>query len=128
MRFAAFVLPAISVLAACAGEVVRTPVQLSPLPAHESRRYVATQPASIQLDSGYERSIGSGTQFMDIGRIEQGRVLKPTSTTFTIEGSHMHEAYPVVNGGRIVGFYLPVERAFSPLSRPTPLLTEERKP
>lgn len=128
MRLRALLFPAAIILAGCASEVVRSPVQLSVVPAQESRRYVAVKPASIRLDSGYERSIDSGTEFMEIGRIEQGRVLKPTSTTFTIEGAHMHEAYPVVNSGRIVGFYLPVERAFSPLSTPTSLVTEERKP
>ena len=30
--------------------------------------------------------------------------------------------------GRITGFYLPVEQAFSPLSRPTTLIIEERRP
>jgi hypothetical protein len=40
----------------------------------------------------------------------------------------VHEAYPVVQNQRLVGFYLPVERAFSPLSHSTNLLLEERKP
>jgi hypothetical protein len=125
---AALLFTAAIILAGCASEVVRAPAQLSLAPAHDARRYVTTKPASIRLDSGYERSIGSGTEFTEIGRIAQGRVLKPAHTTFTIEGAHMHEAYPVVNGERMVGFYLPVERAFSPLSTPTSLFTEERKP
>jgi hypothetical protein len=128
MRLSALLFPAAMALAACASEVVRSPVQLSVVPPQEAKRYVAIKPAAIRLDSGYERSIASGTEFTEVGSLEQGRVLKPTSTTLTVEGTHMHEAYPVVNGERIVGFYLPVERAFSPLSYPTSLFTEERKP
>ena len=127
MRAVALLLTA-AALAGCASEIIRSPAELSVAPAPDSRRYVVTKPASIMLDSGYERSINSGTEFIELGTIQQGRVLKPTNTTFTIEGAHMHEAYPVVNGERIVGFYLPVERAFSPLSSPTSLFTQQRKP
>jgi hypothetical protein len=127
MRAVAFLLTA-AALAGCASEITRSPAELSVASAREPGRYVVTKPASIMLDSGYERTIASGTELAEIGRIQQGRVLKPTNTTFTIEGAHMHEAYPVVNGERIVGFYLPVERAFSPLSTPTSLFTQERKP
>jgi len=31
-----------------------------------------------------------------------------------VEGAHVHEAYLVVAGDRLVGFYLPVEKAYSP--------------
>ena len=77
------------------------------------------------MDSGYERTIKAGTEFVPAGTVKQGMVLKPTNTIFTIEGAHMHEAYPVVDNGRIVGFYLPVERAFSPLSQPVNLSIQE---
>jgi len=70
----------------------------------------------VRLDSGYDRSIRAGTEFVDAGGIAQGDILKPTNATFTVEGAHMHEAYLVVNTGRIVGFYLPVEKSFSPLA------------
>jgi hypothetical protein len=126
MRAIALLLAA--ALAGCASEITRSPAELSIAAAQDARRYVVIKAASIMLDSGYERTIGSGTELTEIGRIQQGRVLKPTNTAFTIEGAHMHEAYPVVNGERIVGFYLPVERAFSPLSTPTSLFTQERKP
>jgi hypothetical protein len=119
---------ALLALSGCASDVVRSPVEFSALPAPQQKRYVASQAASIRLDSGYERSISAGTEFLEIGRIRQGSILKPTNTTFTIEGAHMHEAYPVLSNQRIVGFYLPVERAFSPLSQTTSLFIDERKP
>jgi hypothetical protein len=40
-------------------------------------------------------------------------------TVFTIEGANTHEANLVVRDNRIVGFYLPAERAFAPLEPAT---------
>lgn len=115
-------------LAACASEVVRQPVEVSATPPQQQKRYFTSQPATIRLDSGYSRTIGRETEFVEIGRIRQGAVLKPVSTSFTVEGAHLHEAYLVVDNGRITGFYLPVEGAFSPLSLSTTLVIEERRP
>jgi hypothetical protein len=112
-------------LAACASEIVRQPSELSTAPQPEQKRYVTSRPATIRLDSGYYRAISAGTQFSQIGRIKQGAVLKPVNTSFTVEGAHMHEAYPVLHEERIVGFYLPVEKAFTPLSQSTLLFIEE---
>jgi hypothetical protein len=117
---------ALAVVAGCASDVARMPVEIST--TQEQKRYIASAPAEIHLDSGYQRTISQGTEFVEVGVIRQGRILKPTVTTFTIEGAHVHEAYPVVQNQRLVGFYLPVERAFSPLSHPTNLMLEERKP
>jgi hypothetical protein len=104
------------VIGGCASEINRYPAQLSRMNPPQETIYVASQTVSVHLDSGYERSIKAGTEFVDLGAITQGRVLKPTNAVFTVEGAHMHEAYPVVSSGRLVGFYLPVEKSFSPLT------------
>jgi hypothetical protein len=111
-------------VAGCASEIVRQPVELSERPSQQQKRYVASQPVPITFDSGYSRTIGRDTEFLEIGRIGQGAVLKPVDASFMVEGAHMHEAYPVVDKGRITGFYLPVERAFTPLSKPTTIVLE----
>jgi hypothetical protein len=98
----------------CAMEVVRHESALSPVNA--ATRLTLASPVQIRLDSGYSRSIAAGTEFAVAGTLAEGRVLKPTRSIFTIEGAHMHEAYPVERAGRLVGFYLPVEKSFSPLS------------
>lgn len=103
-------------LGGCASEVTRHPVDLSRARRPPDKSFVASQTVMVRLDSGYDRSIRAGTEFVDAGGIAQGDILKPTNATFTVEGAHMHEAYLVVNTGRIVGFYLPVEKSFSPLS------------
>lgn len=115
-------------LGGCASEVVRYPVSLSAADRQSSRQYVVLQSASIRFDSGYERTLSAGTELVEVGTIKQGRVLRPVSTVFTIEGAHTHEAYPVVSDGRLVGFYLPVEGAFSPLSLSISLPIQERRP
>jgi hypothetical protein len=100
----------------CASEVIRQPVDLSRARQPPDKLYVASQTVPVRLDSGYERSIKAGTEFVDAGGIAEGDILKPTNANFTVEGAHMHEAYLVVSKGRLVGFYLPVEKSFSPLS------------
>lgn len=103
----------------CASEVVRDPVVLSAPGSSRTLRLVST--AEILLDSGYERRLTAGTVLVEIGRVPQGQVFKPANRVFTVEGAHMHEAYPVLRGDSIIGFYLPVEKAFAPLSRSAPL-------
>jgi len=112
-------------LCACAAQVVRTPVEFVAIDHKQARHFITTHAVSIKLDSGYQRSINSGVEFIEAGAINYGTVLRPTKTVFTVEGAHSHEAYLVVNKERIVGFYLPVEKAFSPLSPPVVLSIQE---
>jgi hypothetical protein len=92
------------------------------------KRYDLRQDVSFKLDSGYARTLPARTEFAVVGRVEQGLVLKPTQTVLTVEGAHMHEAYAVLRAEMLIGFYLPVEKAFSPLSRPALFPLDERKP
>jgi hypothetical protein len=63
---------------------------------------------------GYRRPIGRGSVWTRIGRSDKGDVFKPVDRVFTVEGAQIHEAYLVLDGDRVIGFYLPVERAFAP--------------
>ena len=113
-----------SLLVGCAMEVVRAPVNITPVKGSE---FILTQPAYLVLDSGYQRTINSGTTFLEVGATQFGMVLKPLNTSFTIEGAHMHEAYPVIQNGAVTGFYLPVEKSFSPLTKPIAISIEKVK-
>lgn len=120
-----FALGCLLLLAGCASEVTRHPAELIPAPA--AVRYVLTRPLTVELDSGYTRSVPAGTEFVEVGSVQQGKVLRRTDGgVFTVEGAHVHEAYPVVQSSRLVGFYLPVEKAFSPLAHPIAVPIEER--
>ncbi len=106
---------ALSVLgfAACAPEVVRRPTQLTPTAEGPGGTIEILEDASITVGPGYQRVIRRGSVWTRIGRSGEGEVYKPVDRVFTVEGAQVHEAYLVLEGNRVVGFYLPVERAFS---------------
>jgi hypothetical protein len=54
----------------------------------------------------------------------QGNVYRTRDQVVTVEGSHIHEAYIVVTERSLVGFYLPVERTFSPVTPSQTLAVE----
>jgi hypothetical protein len=118
---------AVLLAAGCASEVTRQTIEAPASAPEAGKRFTLSQPASFRLDSGYSRTVAANTEFAGVGRIGQGLVFRPVDTVLTVEGKHMHEAYAVVRDGTLVGFYLPVEKAFSPLSQTTPFLLIERK-
>jgi len=99
-------------LVACAPEIVRQPTQLVPT-EQPGDTIEIVENASISVGPGYQRAIARGSVWTRIGRSVEGEVFKPVDRVFTVEGAHIHEAYLVLDGDRVVGFYLPVERAFS---------------
>jgi len=102
-------------LAACAPEIVRQPTQLTPVTEQAGGTIEILEDTSILVGpAGYRRVIGRGSVWTRIGRVVEGEVYKPVNRVFTIEGAQIHDAYLVLDGDRVVGFYLPVERAFSP--------------
>jgi hypothetical protein len=115
-----------ALVGACASEVRRHPVELIPAGPDTGTRYRSTAALEFRLATGYGRTIPADTEFAAIGRVAPGLVLKPVQTVLTIEGAHVHEAYAVLADGRLVGFYLPVERAYSPLTTPVPWPLIER--
>ena len=78
--------------------------------------WVLEKTAIIELGTGYKRKLKAGTTWDYAGNIEQGEVYKTDDQILTIEGSNIFEAYIVVSESNLVGFYLPVERTFSPIS------------
>lgn len=76
---------------------------------------------------GYSRSLRKGTRWEAVGRVAEGIVYRSRDQTLTVECSNVFEAYLVIDGQHLVGFYLPVEKGFSPLSEPI-LLTLTHQP
>jgi hypothetical protein len=70
----------------------------------------------IDLGTGYSRIIKAGTKWDYVGTIEKGDVFNTKDQILTVEASNIHEAYIVISSGKLVGFYLLVEKTFSPLS------------
>lgn len=119
---------AIALLAAgCAADIPRQPAAFSEAPAGQARdaRSVAVD-VPVRLDSGYARTIPGGSRWERVGAVPAGSVFARVRDAFTVEGAHVHEAFLVVSEGMLVGFYLPVERAFVSLAeRPRTRLWEQ---
>lgn len=79
------------------------------------------------LGGGYTRTLKRGTRWSCIGRIPQGQVYHSPDQVLTVEASNVFEARLVAHQGRLVGFYLPVERAFSPLGSSPPIPRTHRQ-
>ena len=119
LRISCVVLLALAIAAivsGCATDVTRSAASLSPASGERTRIEIA-QAVTVESSSGYSRTLPAGSAWELQGRLPQGAVYKRAGDVFTIEGAHVHEAYLVVSGSHLVGYYLPVERAFSPAPR-----------
>jgi len=118
MRRLILAICAASWLTACAPEVYRTVSEFRPLSGEGQQNVLRIRDSvTVKLDTAYTREIRAGSTWRFVGTVPQGRVFRPVDDVFTIEGANVHEAYLVLDSGRLVGFYLPVEGAFSPLTR-----------
>jgi len=116
---------AVASLSACAPMVSTTPAALVSDHATGPSRIQLKSPTEIHLETGYTRTLASGSSWQRVGALPQGGVYRPVGTIFTIEGRQVHEAYLVIADQRLVGFYLPGEQAYSPLSTAVPIKTGE---
>jgi hypothetical protein len=109
---------AVLIVAAC----VEIRMEPSPLtPTQTPAVYVLPDEVTGESSAGYGRTLPAGSRWRDVGVIRQGQVYQPVDTIVTAEGTNVHEAYIVASEGQWVGFWLPYEEAFSPLSQPAPI-------
>ena len=73
---------------------------------------------TLHVSSGFSTLLKTGTRWTQVGRIAQGDVFRTKDQIVQVEASNVYEAYVVLNGNNIVGFYLPVERTFTAASPP----------
>ena len=111
-------------LCACAPSLPVPGAHLTPVAATQQQRIRVVDTVHVQLSTGYSRRISSGSLWRLAGELPQGFAYKPVNDVFTVEGRQMHEAWLVVKGDRLVGFYLPGESHFSPLDPTTSITTE----
>ncbi len=78
----------------------------------------------VSIGNGYSRKLNNETKWNYVGSIEAGDVYKTNDQILTIEASNIYEAYIVISEYNLIGFYLPVEKTFSPLSSPITLQIE----
>jgi hypothetical protein len=73
---------------------------------------------SVKLTSSWASKLKKGTRWHVVGRIEQGEILKTQDQVVAVTGSNMYEAAPVVNDGKLVGFFLILQNSFTPANPP----------
>ena len=83
---------------------------------------------TVDLDTGYGRTLRRGTTWDYVGSIREGDVFKTSDQILTIEASNIFEAYIVVSAENLVGFYLPVEKTYSPLDKSRQLVSTKIPP
>jgi len=105
------------ILNACAfdiSHVKQIPTQLQ-TPKMAKSSFMLTKEVHLRTQYNYHRALKANTRWEFVGTISQGDVYKTRDQVLTVEASNIYEAYLVLSGNRVVGFYLPVEKTFNPL-------------
>lgn len=101
-------------LAACAMPVHReAAVLVSPAASDAGRTIEMDSDVSFKLSTGYFRTIRTGSRWQLKGNVDGKDVYRSVKGVFTIEGTHVHEAWLVLDGNDLAGFYLAGENAVS---------------
>ena len=108
------------VLSGCALPV-RQMALSAPLAPASGRTFVLAEDAHCSISTGYGRTLRAGTRWDLFGTIDRGEVYRSQDEVLTVEGFNVHEAYLVIKNESLVGFYLPVEKTFTPVSKVTRL-------
>lgn len=82
---------------------------------------------SAKLPNESVATLPAASQWQRVGALPQGDVYRSLGGLFTIQTRRQGEAYIVASSGKLVGFYLPGESAYMPLSRPVALPVEMRQ-
>ena len=116
-------------LHACAFDVIHLKKSPCQIEKDESnvKSFRLGKEVQVTLDTGYSRKLKDGVRWNYVGVIPFGKVFRTNDQILTVEGSNIFEAYIVVSSGKLAGFYLPVQKAFSPISEPLELEMVELK-
>ena len=82
---------------------------------------VMTSKKKVGVSAMFRRVIPKDSRWSYVGSIAAGDVYQGVNTVFTVEGVDIHEAYLVISGRDLVGYYLPFEKTFEELGSPEPL-------
>jgi hypothetical protein len=107
-----------SQLGGCMPELRGVPATVFALPPAERPRVVRLK-SDVSVSwtgSTMSRVVPADSQWREIGRIPEGQVMRRLQGVFTVEGANTHEAMLVIQGSKLVGFYMTHERAFLPAS------------
>ena len=106
---------------------VRQMALSAPLVPASGHTFVLAKDLNCSISTGYGRTLRAGTRWDLFGTIDRGAVYRSQDELLTVEGFNVHEAYLVIKDESLVGFYLPVEKTFTPVSRVTKLQLTSHK-
>lgn len=118
-----FVIVVLLLLSACAFDVIilqKTPAQLVALP-ESGERWTLWMDMQATLPAGRVSGLRSLTVWQRVGTLDQGEVFRTKDQIVTVEASNIYQADIVVSGGKLVGFYLPVDHMFTRCTTTAPL-------
>jgi len=106
--------PLLALLAGCASEVYRVPTQFSA--STDAAVIVLERDLTVTQTLGDPATLKAGSTWVHVGQVSEGPVYAIKNDVFMVRGRNAHEAQCVVaDGGKLIGFFLPVERAFVPV-------------
>src|SRR5215831_17530046 len=105
---------ALALVAGCASEIYRKPTQFSA--STDAATFVVARDITVTPTLGDPATLKAGSTWVHVGQVPEGPVYAIKNDVFMVKGRNAHEAQCVVaEGGRLIGFFLPVERAFVPV-------------
>lgn len=114
-RSSLFFLLLIPALANCAFDIAHvssSPAQFIPSLQTGTLLTLTDEVKIADAPCGYARTLEKNSRWELCGAVVEGKVYKPLDQVFTVECSHVYEAYLVVEEEYLAGFYLPVEGTF----------------
>ena len=101
----------------CASDIYRVPVEFASAAEEAGRNIILATDTAVAPSNSYSRTLKADSKWKFVGRIPQGSVLEIQDDVFMLEAKNMHQAHLVLSSGdRLVGFFLPVEQAFVPIT------------
>ena len=104
----------LGLLVGCASEVYRVPTKFSA--STDAAVIVLERDLTVTPTLGDPATLRAGSTWVHVGQVPEGPVYAIKNDVFMVKGRNAHEAQCVVaDGGKLIGFFLPVERAFVPV-------------
>jgi hypothetical protein len=104
----------LAMVVGCAAEIQRTPTQFKA--STDAAVLVLDRDITVTPTLGDSATLRAGSTWVRVGQVPQGPVYAIKNDVFMVRGRNAHEAQSVISdGGKLIGFFLPVERAFVPV-------------
>lgn len=94
-------------------DVQGAPIELAPGASDSSPRlFTLARAIRVEPSPGRGRTLSKGSVWSMAGSLAQGEVYKPRDTVFTLQRINEREAYLVLSGSKVVGYYLPADHSY----------------